>query len=316
MQRGSTSATAAALAIGFAALLAACGQGSDDATSATPTTGRSTTTTGSTTTTMTVPANRPIEVEVPAGYDPDAAAPLLILLHGYGASGALQEGYLQLAPQANAAGMLYVHPDGTENEVGKRFWNATDACCAGPKAATAPNDSAYLAAVIAQVQADYHVDPKRIFLVGHSNGGFMAYRMACDHADVIAAIVSLEGATYADPEDCTPSEPVATLGVHGRSDTTIFYDGGKLGGAPYPGAEQTAKTWAAYDGCAPTPDDPAPSPRPIVKDLPSATVTSYGDCDPGGHVELWSQPEGVHVPNWNSTFARQVIAWLQQHPKP
>lgn len=265
----------------------------------------------------TVPTDRPIEVHVPKSYNKDTPAPLLILLHGFGASGKLQEGYLGLTKPADAAGMLYVYPDGTTNVIGKQFWNATDACCAGPKAKTAVDDSAYLASVIAQVKSQYNVDPKRVFIVGHSNGGFMSYRMACDHADEIAAIVSLEGATFDDPSACKPSEPVSTLEVHGRSDTTIFYDGGKIVGTPYPGAEQTVKTWATYDGCSTTPDDPAPASRQIVRDLPPAEVTSYSDgCKPGGHAELWSQPEGVHIPPWSETFSQQVIDWLQAHPKP
>ena len=30
---------------------------------------------------------------------------------------------------ADANGMLYVYPDGTENGLGRQFWNATEACC-------------------------------------------------------------------------------------------------------------------------------------------------------------------------------------------
>lgn len=307
-----------ALSVGLTLAAAACGGSSDgDATATTKPAKATTTAAAPTTTAAPLPADRPIEVKVPKGYDPDEPAPLLILLHGYGASGALQEGYLGLAPHADAAGMLYVTPDGTENVTGKRFWNATDACCGGPKADDVVDDSAYLASVIADVSADYNVDPKRIFLVGHSNGGFMSFRMACDHADQIAAIVSLEGATFNDPVYCTPSEPVATLQVHGRSDTTILYDGGKIAGRRYPSAQQTLETWARYNGCSPSPDSPAPAPRTIVKDLPDATVTSYSEgCESGGRSELWSQPEGVHVPAWSDTFAQQVIDWLQAHPKP
>jgi polyhydroxybutyrate depolymerase len=49
----------------------------------------------------------------------------------------------------------------------------------------------------------------------------MAYRMACDHADQVAAIVSLAGAMYEDTARCTPSEPVGVLQIHGTADDTI-----------------------------------------------------------------------------------------------
>ena len=299
--------------LAVAALTSCASSGSSDGAATTA----ATTSTTAPRAEVTVPADRPIDVHVPPSYRKGTPAPLLILLHGFGASGDLQEGYLGLTTPADAAGMLYVHPDGTKNVIGKQFWNATDACCAGPKAATEVDDSAYLDAVIAQVRSQYDVDPKRIFIVGHSNGGFMAYRMACDHADEIAAIVSLEGATFDDPADCTPSEPVSTLEVHGRSDTTIFYDGGSIVGRTYPGAQETVETWATYDGCSTTPDDPAPAPRQIVNDLPPAAVVSYSDgCEPGGHAELWDQPEGTHIPAWSATFSQQLIDWLQAHPKP
>lgn len=309
--------------------LASCSTGGSS--SATPTTtsaDRTSTTTDRTTATggasststtpapdPTVPADRPIDVHVPPSYRKGTPAPLLVLLHGYSASGELQAKYLGIQAATDAAGMLFVAPDGTTNVIGMKFWNATDACCA--KGRDQVDDSTYLLAVIDQVKAEYDVDPNRVFVVGHSNGGFMSYRMACDHADVIAAIVSLEGATYEDPADCTPSEPVSTLEVHGTADETIAYDGGEILGRTYPGAEQTVATWAAYDGCSSTPDDPVPASRQIVKGLAPATVTSYSDgCGAGGHAELWTQPDGTHIPEWTDDFSEQVVAWLQAHPKP
>ena len=50
----------------------------------------------------------------------------------------------------------------------------------------------------------------------------MAHRMACDHADAIAAIVSIAGATFLNPDDCAPSEPVSVLQVHGTNDAVIY----------------------------------------------------------------------------------------------
>jgi hypothetical protein len=44
-------------------------------------------------------------------------------------------------------------------------------------------------------------------------------------------------------------------------------------------------------------------------------VTAWDGCDDDTAVELWSQPGGVHIPPWTSTFAQQVIDWLVAHPK-
>jgi polyhydroxybutyrate depolymerase len=200
----------------------------------------------STSTTETSAAERPFEVFAPSSYSPDAPMPLVVLLHGFGASGAIQEAYFRLEPLAEQRGFLFVHPDGTINALGKRFWNATDACCGF---SSTVDDSAYLMSLIEQVQAQFNVDPKRIYLVGHSNGGFMSYRMACEHADTIAAIVSLAGATYLDTDECDPTEPVSVLQIHGTADDTIAFDGGSILGNEFPGALATVTSWAAYNEC-------------------------------------------------------------------
>ena len=258
-------------------------------------------------------AARPFEVHEPPAVAAGKPKPLLILLHGYGASGAIQEAYLKLTPAADAHGMLFVHLDGTLGPQEKRYWNATDACCAF---GATVDDSAYIAAVIADVKARYTVDAARVFLVGHSNGGFMSYRMACDHSDEIAAIVSLEGATWADPTRCTPTEPVATLEVHGTADQTIKYDGGANASFEYPGATTTVATWAKYNGCRPKPDPATGATHAIVENLPAATVLSYSTgCDRNGHSELWTQPDGVHIPVFSPTFADQIVTFLLAHPK-
>ncbi len=301
------------VALAVSLLLIGCsGSGSGSDATRAPTT---TTTTVSTTTTVapTIPAGREVDVHVPPGYQDGTPAPLLILLHGYGVDGQIQSDYLRLQEATDAAGMLYVHPDGVANRMGKRAWTATDACCA--RGEDPPDDSAYIAAIIAQAKDRYDVDPRRVYVMGHSNGGFMSYRMACDHADQIAAIASLEGATYDDPSKCTPSEPVATLEVHGTADRTIKYDGGSILGDAYPSAPATTETWATSNGCRTTPDSPAPADRQIVNDLPPATVTAYSDCDRGGHAELWTQPGGVHIPSWTEDFSTQIVRWLLDHPK-
>ena len=126
-----------------------------------------------------VVGDRPVTVHVPPGYDPSHPAPLLIALHHYGGSGAEQETYFKLGALANQRGYLYALPDGTFNDSGIRFWNATDACCDFDRSGV--DDVSYLARVIKEIQASFAVDPQRIDLIGHSNGGFMVYGMACAH---------------------------------------------------------------------------------------------------------------------------------------
>ena len=174
------------------------------------------------------------------------------------------------------------------------------------------------------------VDPRRVFVVGHSNGAFMSYRMACDHADTIAAIVSVAGAPPTEPAACRPSEPVAILQVQGSADDQVRVDGGSLTGnlAPgddrlkaYPALEASLAEWAMLDGCSGTrtPSTPAVDlDRTILgADGPSETaVSAYETCRPGGAVELWMIQGGGHGPEFTDDFGARVVAFLLSHAKP
>jgi len=264
----------------------------------------------------TIDAGRgPVTVNVPASYDGSVPTPVVILLHGYGASGSLQEAYMRFTPQSEAFGFLYLYPDGTRDQSGRRFWNATDACC--DFFGRNPDDSGYIRALIDEMKRVYNVDARRVWLVGHSNGGFMCYRAACDHADAVAAIASLAGATFLDENDCTPSEPVHVLQIHGTNDTTVLYNGGCFT-ACYPGAVESVETWAAYDGCELTQDTSSP---PLDLDSSIAgdetVVTKYtSGCARGGSGSLWTIVGGEHIPTLSADFARLVVEYLYAHPKP
>jgi polyhydroxybutyrate depolymerase len=186
------------------------------------------------------------------------------------------------------------------------------------------DDSSYLSSVITEIEAQYTIDPKRVYLVGHSNGAFMSYRMACDHADQIAAIVSLAGAMWEDPSKCTPTQPVSIVEIHGTADTEIAYDGGVIMGPAYPmgntypSAPTTVADWVTFDGCSATPDTSSP-PLDLDSMLPGdeTTVTKYGTgCKPGGHAELWTIMGGMHIPFLSSSFTPDIIQYLYDHPRP
>ena len=265
---------------------------------------------------------RPVDVHVPASYDPSRPAPLLLLLHGYSASGKEIDAYFDLAAAAERQGFVYATPDGTRDSQGNRFWNATDACCNFDRSTV--DDVAYLSSVITEIQGKVAIDPKRITVAGHSNGGFMSYRLACQRADLIAAIVSLAGETFADPADCKPSGPVSVAQVQGTADEVIHFDGG----GPltdvtkgYPGAESTAAAWAKNDGCS-AKASALDAKLDVDADLSDGTdpaetsIEEWSGCEGGSTVQLWTIPNASHSPALTPAFADAVIRFLDDHPKP
>ena len=257
-----------------------------------------------------------VVVHVPDVYQAGTPAPLVVLLHGYSGSGAWQEFYMGFRPHQEEYGFIYTYPDGLIDSSGYRYWNGTDACCDFDNSGV--DDAAYLKELVNAIRLQVDIDPRRIHFVGHSNGAFMAYRMACEHADWVASIAGLAGATFKNRAMCAPSEPVHVLQIHGTNDTTIRYNGGWINGVPYPGALESVLTWTAYDGCDPVPDNSSANIN-LDSKIPGkeTTVSRYeGTCWPNGAAELWAIQGGSHVPDLTAQFPTKVIKWFYRHPKP
>ncbi|QLL23874.1 hypothetical protein DLE03_05890 [Actinobacteria bacterium IMCC25003] len=253
-----------------------------------------------------VGGDRPVIVNLPDSLA--NPAPLLILLHSASTSGAHQENYMHLGPVAKKNGLIYIAPDGMTNPEGKRFWNASKSCCNKYKQEV--DDVAYINSLIDEISAKTPVDPKRIYLIGHSNGAFMSFTFACK-TNKVAAIVAIAGAMDTE-SDCKPSTPVSLLNIHGTADKTIKIDGGVLNNFPYTSAKSTVTKVALLNKCY----SPAVSKKdfePTIKG-PETTVINY-TCDTHTHLQYWKIAKGSHSPKLPADFAEQVITFLLNQSK-
>jgi polyhydroxybutyrate depolymerase len=267
-----------------------------------------------TTSTTVVSTARAYSKFIPSSYSKDTSLPLVVLLHGYGATGAMQESYMKFESVAETNKFILVYPDGTVDSSGRRFWNATDACC---DFFSAVADDVYLLSILKEMESSYSIDAKRIYFVGHSNGGFMSYRMACKYPDRIAAIASLAGASYFKTTDCGAKSSVSVLQVHGTKDETILYDGGQILGTSYPGAVASASQWATFNQCtqnAVTRSSKFDLEPNITGD--ETSVTAWTNCQNSSEVELWTMEGAAHIPTLKSTFATKIWEFFAAHPKP
>ena len=258
---------------------------------------------------------RPYGVTLPAGHGDGMLRPLIVVLHGYTANGAGEDGYLGISALADERQTIVAYPDGTMDPNGSQFWNATDGCCNFGNSSV--DDVAYLAALIGDAIARYDADPKRIFLVGHSNGAFMAHRMACDRSDLVTGIAAFAGEVWNDTSKCKPSTKLAILQIHGDADDTIHYTGGMLPllSAPYPSTPTTVDFWKGAEGC--TASTPGAA-LDLDSNLAGAetTVTRYTGCATGGALEHWRIVGGNHIPIFTKSFASSVYDFLAAHPRP
>jgi polyhydroxybutyrate depolymerase len=266
---------------------------------------------------QTIDAGRgPIALTVPAGYDASVPTPLIVTLHGYSGSGEGHDRSWGISALADKYDYLTIAPDGEEEAGGRRnrYWNASSACCNFNE--TGIDDSGYIRRIIDQIKASYNVDDSRVYVIGHSNGGFMSYRMAYEHSDVVAAIASLAGANHLEQRD-PPPYPVHVLQIHGTDDTTIAYRGGEIGENRYPSAMGSVSRWAQYNGCDMS--RASREMRDLDASLPgheTGVMKMNTGCRDGGSAELWTISDGAHSPVYSDTYGEQIVEWLLAHPKP
>lgn len=219
-------------------------------------------------------------LHVPSGVDHPTG--LVINLHGAGMTGSAQASSTNYNAVADQHGLAVVYPDGI------------DLSWADGRGASVPDrqgvdDVGFLAALADRLTHDYGIAPGRVFATGMSAGAFMANRLACDRADVVAAVAPVAGTLGAGTR-CTPSRPVSVLETHGTTDPVVPYDGGGMVGRGGPSNIEPAETmvngWRNVDGCPGAP----------VEDVVGAVhrFTSAG-CADGTEVILVRIDGGQHV---------------------
>ena len=223
---------------------------------------------------------RPYRLYVPLSLDRAQPAPLVIVMGGVGNSAESMVGATEFDRTAETGGFIVAYPEGV-NET----WNA-GYCCLG-RAATGPDDVAFLGRLIDDVSGQNKVDASRVYATGVSVGGMMAYRLACDLSDRIAGVGSVAGAMILD--DCHPSRPVAVIEIHGTADTLVPYEGGRTAGGatqPSPPTPAVAEKWAELNRCPNAPRSQTDGP---------VTTKAWTACASGTAVELVTIEGGGHT---------------------
>jgi len=253
------------------------------------------------------PAKRDDKIHVPKDYDPKKKYPFILTLHGYTSNGRGQLGFFPLGRLAEKYDFIYSAPDGID-----RSWNATDACCDRQGKV---DDSTYLRSLILKAMKEYNIDKKRVYITGLSNGGFMGYRMAHDHSDLITAIVPFAGVGF-DKWPSNPKNPVSVLHIHGTRDRTIKWGGGGLRSARYPSAEDNFAKWRVFNQCekkTDTSDLKIDLDRKV--DGAETKVVRYESKDGKVVTELWEVVDGGHVTPPRSAARERIIKWMLARSK-
>lgn len=230
---------------------------------------------------------RSYTLALPAAYADSPSVPLIIAMHGGGGNSAQFEASSLLTPKADAAGFAVVYPNGVAGgALNLQTWNG-GGCC-GYAVEANIDDVKFVRLMIESLLSRYKIDPRRIYATGHSNGAIMAYRLACELPERIAAIAPNAGELML--ADCAPARPVPILHMHSKLDTNVPYLGGVgtgISGVTFPSLETTMTRWVAINRCA------TPSTKVVVA---SAYLREYwGGCEAGSALEYYLTDDGGHA---------------------
>jgi polyhydroxybutyrate depolymerase len=227
--------------------------------------------------------------------------PLVLTFHGGGGNAAGFQAYAGLDRLADREGFVVAYPNGT-GPLPRRLltFNAGTSCC-GSALRQQVDDVGFAAAIVDDLAERTAIDRRRVYATGHSNGAIMAYRLAAERADLIAAIAPVAGAMHVDR--FAPSRPVAVLHIHSVDDPRALYGGGV--GPPFPATSSRVThaavadalgRWIAHNGCRPQPAhaETRVGARGTRDAGHTATRLSYAPCDTGAEVVHWKLTGAGH----------------------
>jgi polyhydroxybutyrate depolymerase len=227
-------------------------------------------------------------VHVPKSYRGEPM-PMLLALHGGGGDADFQadDSRYKLISKSEQAGFIAVFPSGYSRIPSGVLatWNA-GACC-GPAQKNNVDDVGFIRAVIARIERQAKIDPRRIFATGMSNGAMMSWRLACEAPEIraIAAVAGTDNTTT-----CRPAHPVAAIEFHAIDDEHVPLTGGKgdlsLAQVDFVSAAATQAKWVELDRADPS--------ATRVLAVPGAHCDLHKAKPGGAPVELCLTDTGGH----------------------
>lgn len=227
----------------------------------------------------------------PAGLPP--SAPLVVVLHGLSQTAEDVSSLLGWDQLADGAKFAVAYPAGLS-----RSWNIGAGCC-GQSGQQNVDDAAFIADVVRDVSANVSINPSRVYAAGISNGGGLAFALACT-TDLFAAVAAVSATQLGD---CAPHRPPSVIQINGTWDPIVHYDGGpSLGFGTFPSVPSVNAFWRNASRCDP----------PTEAIDGNLTVSTAG-CPNGRAVELVTIAGGGH--DWPPFATSMIWDFFAAHPR-
>ena len=242
-------------------------------------------------------------VHVPAGYGGSAPLPVVVALHGAFSTARQLERDSGLSLLADREGFLVVYPQGIGLGDWFRHWNS--GYCCGKARRINLDDVGFALAAVDDVARRNPVDRSRLYVAGFSNGGMLAYRIAAEHPEIVAAVAVVSGTIGGVPSPNEPEwsigrpkRPVAVLAMHGLADANIPFKGGRgsqsHGDSSAISVARSLRFWIDADHCGVDPQ---------VESLAQGHVElqSWSGCSDDTQVLLYS------LNNWGHQWPKEKL---------
>ena len=239
-------------------------------------------------------ASRSYVLHVPETYDGTKPVPLVVDFHGMGGTGRDELTSSPYPAVTDPEGVVMAFPDGMPGPAGTA-WNM------GPCCVLDADDVGFAKALVTEIKKTACIDPDRVYAVGVLTGGGMVYDLACQAADVFAAVAPAAFDLLQETVDaCRPSRPITEISFRGTAVSRVPYAGGAssmVTGMPitFLGAQATFQRWAQIDGCTGSPSSED-----------SNGCSSYSSCRDGVEVILCTK-QGGHEDPGDPTIAWPVL---------
>jgi len=227
-------------------------------------------------------------MHLPAGYDGSIPCSLVFALHGKGNTGARfrDRGFDEYADRYN---FIMVYPDAIAG-----LWEVY------PGITGSNDDLGFFIKMIKGFIGKYRIEPSRVYVTGHSMGGYMTYRLAHDLPGKFSAIAPVAGLSVVFGKPAAKG-PVSLLHLHAADDWTVR--AGTQSDTDVLSAESSVIEWK------------------MANKITAAYREEF--IKEGGSEKTWSGNNGVEVKyrlythgghNWPSDATRLIADFFYNHP--
>jgi polyhydroxybutyrate depolymerase len=259
---------------------------------------------------------------VPNSVQQGQPVPLIFVFHGGTGNAESAVRMSGFNAVADRNGFIVAYPNGTgrlSNDL-LLTWNGGDCC--GYAQEKNVDDVGFVRAIVADLKTQTNIDPKRVYATGMSNGGILSQRLACEAADLFAAVAPVAGTLNFSP--CHPSHPISVIEFHGTGDQHIPYDGGfgpqSLVDVDFKSVKDSIGFWTSFNGC---------NSQPQTESFEDIRHETWTGCADSTSVELYTIIGGGH--SWpggqggwagsdppTTTISASQLIWefFAAHPRP